>query len=77
MREEYHPDGRARSAFTRSFAKITRRAEDEEGLLLDLEDSRTGESRVCSNQALILAVGHSARDTFAMLHEQHVPKHAI
>ena len=62
--------------FHTKLAKITRRAEDEEGLLLDLEDSRTGESRVCFTQALVLAVGHSARDTFAMLHEQYVPMEA-
>lgn len=50
---------------------------EEEGTLsLTLKDTLTGTSYVRNTEALILAIGHSARDTFAMLHEQGVPMEA-
>ena len=48
-----------------------------EGLLsLGLRDTLSGETKSEMTQALILAVGHSARDTFAMLREAGVPMEA-
>ena len=49
----------------------------EEGVLsLELQDTLSGETIMERTQALILAVGHSARDTFSMLHEKKIPMEA-
>lgn len=45
-------------------------------LSLVLEDTLTGKRREETTQALILAIGHSARDTFAMLRDREVPMEA-
>lgn len=48
----------------------------EGSLSLVLEDTLTGKRREETTQALILAIGHSARDTFAMLRDRGVPMEA-
>lgn len=45
-------------------------------LELTIEDLRTGEERKVDTRACILAIGHSARDTFAMLKNQQVEMEA-
>ena len=45
-------------------------------LSLVLEDTLAGKRREETTQALILAIGHSARDTFAMLRDREVPMEA-
>lgn len=49
---------------------------EEGSLSLVLEDTLTGKRREETTQALILAIGHSARDTFAMLRDRGVPMEA-
>ena len=45
-------------------------------LALTFKDTLTDKAGTAKTQALILAVGHSARDTFAMLREKNVPMEA-
>lgn len=49
---------------------------EEGSLSLVLEDTLTGKRREETTQALILAIGHSARDTFVMLRDRGVPMEA-
>ncbi len=48
----------------------------QELLGLVVTDPRTGKSEEIAARIAVLAVGHSARDTFSMLMEQGVPMHA-
>lgn len=50
----------------------------EEGVLrgLSVRDVRTGETEILETQQAVLAIGHSARDTFAMLKKLGVPMQA-
>lgn len=45
-------------------------------LLLSCEDVITGETMKLETQVLVLAIGHSARDTFEMLYQKRIPMEA-
>lgn len=45
----------------------------EDGKLRDITIQRDGESQIIPADTLVLAIGHSARDTFQMLYERKIP----
>ena len=65
-----------RSAFTPSLCLWSRSWGRRGFSPWELQDTLSGETIMERTQALILAVGHSARDTFSMLHEKKIPMEA-
>ena len=43
---------------------------------LEIQDTHTNEISVIPTELAVLAIGHSARDTFHMLHEKEIPMEA-